>query len=77
MVYLLNYLSYSKLYFKNHFKYMGTSISIRILVLYTYTVKNAVLILSKKKLKQVKYLFFQAIFYLSVRYATITNQESS
>ena len=30
---------------------MGTSISIRILVLYTYTVKNAILILSKKKIK--------------------------
>ena len=56
---------------------MGTSISIRILVLYTYTVKNAILILSKRKLKQVKDLFFQAMFHLSVRYATITNQESS
>ena len=37
MVFLPNYLSYSKLYFKNHFKYMGTSISIIILVLHIYS----------------------------------------
>ena len=53
MVFLSNYLNYSKLYFKNHFKYTGTSISIIILVLSIYTAKSAILAL-RKNLKLVK-----------------------
>ena len=52
MVFPSNYLSYPKLYFKNNFKYMGTNISIIILV-YISTQQN-MQFLFKKNLKQVK-----------------------
>ena len=54
MVFLSNYLNFSKLYFKNHFKHMDTSISVIILVLHIYTEKSAILSLRKKNLKKVK-----------------------
>ena len=41
-------LELSKLYFKNHFKYMGTNISIIILALYIHTARSAILILRIK-----------------------------
>ena len=55
MVFLSNYLSFSKMYFKNHFKYMGTGISI-ILVLYIYLAYFAIYL---------AYIAFMSI-YLSV-----------
>ena len=65
MVVLPNYLSYSKLYFKNHFQYIGTSISIIILGLYIYPA--SILLLHQ-------HINYSATIYLFKRITTITDQ---
>ena len=65
MVFLSNYLSYLKLYFKNEFKDIGTSISIIILVLYIYP--TCILLLYQ-------HINYSAPVYLFKRIIIITEQ---
>ena len=65
MVFLSNYLSYSKLYFKNHFKYMGISISIIMLVSHIY---------SASMLFLYQYINWSGTFYLFKPIRTTTDQ---